>query len=111
MNALVTIFGGVVLWRIHLTMAFPGTPVDSLNNVNELLLVLQGPVDLVIVSCPKINQNVLIPEEEHHCRRIIQLIQGVEIRNPGDVNKVDNCKVLYGLSYCCQHFIHLNITK
>jgi methyl coenzyme M reductase subunit C len=98
---LVTVLGGVVLWSNHQTTAFPGAPVYGLHNVDELLLVLQGPVDLVVVSSPEINHDVLVPEEEHHCRRVVQLIHGVEIRDLCDVNKVDDRKVLYGLSYCC----------
>jgi hypothetical protein len=84
-NASVAVFGGVVLWSNHQTTALAGTPVDGLHDVNEFLLILQGPVDLVVVSCPKINHDVLVPEEEHHRRWIIQLVHGVEVRNLGDV--------------------------
>ena len=59
---LVTVLGGVVLGSDHQTTALPGTPVDRLHNVNELLLVLEGPVDLVVVSRPEIDHNVLVPE-------------------------------------------------
>ena len=111
LDFLVAVLGGVVLWSDHQTAAFPGAPVNSLHDVDELLLVLQGPVDLVVVSCPEIDHDVLVPEEEHHRRRVVQLVHGVEIRDLCDVNEIDDCKVLYGLSYCCQHFIHLNINK
>jgi len=97
-NGLVTVLGGVVLWSNHQTTALPSTPIPSLYNVNKLMLVLQGPIDLIVVSCPKINHDALASEEEHHCRLIIQFIQGVKVRNLSYINEVDNGKVLYGLS-------------
>ena len=37
-------------------------PVNGLHNVNHLLLVLHGPVDLVVVTSTQINHDVLVPE-------------------------------------------------
>jgi len=65
-NGLVTVLGGIVLWSNHQITALPGTPIPSLYNVNKLMLVLQGPIDLIVVSCPKINHDALVSEEEHH---------------------------------------------
>ena len=39
-------------------------PVNGLHNVNHLLLVLHGPVDLVVVTSTQINHDVFVPE--HH---------------------------------------------
>jgi len=65
-NGLVTVLGGIVLWSNHQITALPGTPIPSLYNVNKLMLVLQGPIDLIVVSCTKINHDALVSEEEHH---------------------------------------------
>ena len=39
-------------------------PVNGLHNVDHLLLVLHGPVDLVVVTSSQINHDVFVPE--HH---------------------------------------------
>ena len=36
-------------------------PVNGLHNVDHLLLVLHGPVDLVVVTSAKVNHDVLVP--------------------------------------------------
>ena len=61
----ISVLGGIVLGRHHKTPALPGPPVHSLYNVDHLLLVLHGPVDLVIVTSSKINHDVLVAEKEH----------------------------------------------
>ena len=110
-KALVTVLGGVVLRSNHQTTTFPCPTVDCLNNVNELLLVLESPVNLVVISSAKINHNVLISEEEHDCGWVIELVHSVEIRHLSDVHKIDNSKVFDRLSNRSQHFIHLNINS
>ena len=39
------------------------------------------PVDLVIVTCAKINHDVLVPKEEHACARVVELIHSIEARD------------------------------
>ncbi|KAF9599110.1 hypothetical protein IFM89_035389 [Coptis chinensis] len=65
MKGLITILGGVVFWSNHQTTTFPGSRINSLDNVNELLLIFESPIDLVVVSSAKINHNVLVTEREH----------------------------------------------
>lgn len=68
-------------WRNYKTPPFPCSTVHNFNNVNELLLVVHGPVDLVVVSSTQINHDMLIPEEKHDSAWVIQLIHGIEIRD------------------------------
>lgn len=67
--------------------------VDGLNNVDELLLVLQHPIQLVVVAGAKIAHHVFISVEEHDRHRIVELVHRVEIRDLVDVAKVDDGKI------------------
>lgn len=89
----VAILGGVVLGGDNETASFSGAPVDGLHNVHHLLLVLQGPVDLVVVASAQINHDVLVSEEEHHCARVVQLVHLVEVRHLRDVHQVQSSKI------------------
>mmetsp|Transcript_43079 Transcript_43079/g.97981 ORF Transcript_43079/g.97981 Transcript_43079/m.97981 type:complete len:208 (+) Transcript_43079:118-741(+) len=90
----VLVLGRVVLGRDDETPAFPGATVDNLHNVDELLLVLQRPVDLVVVTRPKIDHDVLVSEEEHDGGGVVKLVHGVEVRHLRDIHKVNDGKVL-----------------
>ena len=68
-SSLVAVFGGVVLGRDDETAALAGAAVDGLDDVDHLLLVLDGPVDLVVVARAQINHHVLVAEEEHDLAR------------------------------------------
>ena len=59
-SCLVLVLGAVVLGAHHDTSALDCTTVDDLDDVNELLLVCQGPVDLVVVTGPKIDHDVFV---------------------------------------------------
>ena len=93
LEPLVAILGGVILGSNHKTTPLPRPTVHGLNDVDELLLVLESPVDLVVVPGAKINHNVLVPEEEHDGGRVVELVHGVEIRDLGDVHQVNHSKV------------------
>lgn len=82
----VTILGGVIFGGDDQTAPFPCASIYSLNNVDEFLFVLQGPIDLVVVASTKIDHDMLVAEEEHHRWGVIQFIHGVKIRHLGDVH-------------------------
>ena len=75
----VLVLGAVILGRYDETASFSRAPIDGLNNVDELLRVLDGPVDLVVVPCAQVDHYVLVPIEEHHCHRVVQLVHLIEI--------------------------------
>lgn len=68
-------------WRNYQPSSLSSSTVHNLNNVNELLLIIHGPVDFVVVSSAQINHDVLVAEEKHDSAWVIQLVHGVEIRN------------------------------
>lgn len=74
MGSSVAILGRVILRWDHKTSSLTGPSVDRLQDVNHLLLVLQGPVDFVVVAGAKIDHYVLVAEEKHHCAWVVQLI-------------------------------------
>lgn len=63
-TCLVSVLCGVVFGRHHQAPAFAGTAVHGLYDIDHLLLVLHGPVDLVVVACAQVNHDVLVPEKE-----------------------------------------------
>ena len=71
----------VILRADHQTSALLRSPVNRLNDVNELLLVLQHPVELVVVTGAEIAHHVLVAEEEEDRARVVELVHGVEIRD------------------------------
>ena len=104
---LIAVFGGIVFGGNDETAALASAAINSLDDVDELLLILESPVDLVVVAGAQIDHDVLVPEEEHNRRRIVQLVHGVEVRYFCDVNQIYHCKVLYRLCHRSQNLVHL----
>lgn len=69
----------VVLRADHQTSALLRSPVNRLDNVNEFLLILQHPVELVVVTGAEIAHHVLVAEEEEDGAGVVQLVHGIEI--------------------------------
>lgn len=69
----------------HQTTALLCTLVYRLDDVNQLLLVLQDPVQLVIVSCTEVAHHVLVAVEEHDRHPVVKLVHLVEIGDLVDV--------------------------
>ena len=85
--------GGVVLGAHDKTASLLGSSVDSLKDVDELLLVLQHPLDLVVVTGTQIDHHVLVAEEEHERARVVQLVHLVKVGHLVDIAQVDGGKV------------------
>lgn len=105
---LVSVLGRVVLGRDYQTTALTGTSIHRFHNVDHLLLVLQWPVDLVVVTRAQIDHNVLVAEEEHHRARIVQLVHLVEVRHLGNVDQIDDSEVLHFLGDAVHDLIHFH---
>ena len=102
------IFGGVVLGRNDQTTTFACSSVHRLNNIYEFLFVCQGPVDLVVVTRPKIDHDVLVSEEEHDSARIVQLVHSIEIRHLRDVHQVYDTEVFNLIGNVEQRLVHFH---
>lgn len=114
----------IVLRADYQTSALLGAPEHSLKDVDELLLIVQHPVQFVVVSGTEIAHYVLVAEEEHDGAGVVQLVHGVEIRDlrllracsfsqlgsSGEtdlvnVTKVNGGEVLDAVGYLVEHFI------
>lgn len=76
------------------TATLLGTTVDSLDYVDQLLLVLQDPVELVVVASTEITHHVFVAEEEHECDGVIKFIHLFKVGNLIEVADVDDSEVL-----------------
>ena len=88
----------------HQTSAFLRTLVDSLDDVDQLLLILQHPVQFVIVSGSEIAHHVLVAVEEHDRHPVVELVHLVEVRDLVHVAKVDDREV-WGESSAAVHWL------
>jgi hypothetical protein len=73
--------GGVVLGTDDETTPFPGTTIDCFDNLMHLFLVVQAPIDLVIITSSKITHHVLVTIEEHDCALVVKLVHLVKVRH------------------------------
>ena len=67
-------------WTDDQASPFLRPTVNCFDDVNKFLLVLQYPVQFVIISCSKITHHVFISEEEHEGYSIVKFIHLLEIR-------------------------------
>ena len=100
--------GRVVFWANNETFTFRCTSVYDLENVNQLLLILQSPYHLVIVSCAEVDHDVSVAEEKHDSARVIQLVHCTEVGYLLNVYDVEDGKVLDSFCTLDKHFIHLH---
>lgn len=64
-TVLVPVTRGVVFRADNQSPTFLGSAVDGLYDVDEFLLILQHPVEFVVISRPKIAHHVFVSEEKH----------------------------------------------
>ncbi len=73
LHLLVSVARRVILGTDDQTASLLGSPVDGLDDVYQLLLILEDPVELVIVSGTEIDHHVFISKEEHDCAGVVEL--------------------------------------
>ena len=77
----VSVLGRIIFGGYDKTAAFARTSVHSFYDVDEFLLVLNGPVYFVVVTRSQVNHYVFVSVEEHDSAWIIELVHFVEVRN------------------------------
>jgi hypothetical protein len=102
---LIAVSGRIVLGRNHQTPPLLRTLVDCLDNVDELLLVFQHPIEFVVVAGAKIAHHVLVAEEEHQGDGVVEFIHLLEVGNLVEVADVDDSEVLDAFSDLVEHFV------
>lgn len=93
LKSLVSIPGRIVLRTNDQPPSLLCPLVDRFNNINQLLFVLQHPVELVVVPCPEVTHHMLIAEEEHECDRIVEFVHLFEIGDLVEVADVEDGKI------------------
>lgn len=100
-TASVAVSGGVVLGTDDQTTALLCAAVYGLDDVDELLLVLKYPVELVVISRAKIAHHVFVAEEEHEGDGVVKLVHLLKVGDLVDVADVDDGKVLDAVCDAC----------
>jgi len=95
---LVSVSGGVILWADNQTTTLLCTSVDGLNDIDQLLLVFQNPVQLIVVSRTEIAHHMLVSEEEHEGDGIVELVHLLEVGNLVKIADIDDSEVLDSIS-------------
>lgn len=67
------------------TTALLRSLVDGFDDVDQLLLILQHPVEFVVVTGSKVAHHVFVPVEEHNGHRVVKLVHRIELWNLIDV--------------------------
>lgn len=75
---LVFILGGIIFGTYNQSSSLACASVNCLNNIDHFLLVIEGPIDLVVVARTKINHDVSVTKEKHDRAGIVQLIPKTE---------------------------------
>ena len=105
MEGLILVPCGVVLWRYDQTTTLLGPFVDRLDDINHLLLVVEDPVDLVIVAGAKVAHHVLVAKEEHDGHGVVELVHLVEVGDLVQVAYVDHSKVAHLVCDAEEHLV------
>ena len=99
-----------------------------LNQVYHFLLIIQSPVNLIVVTCSQIDHNMFITEEEHHSTWIIQFIHLVKIGYFCNINldlnlsikiiyiitstyQVNHCKIFNFFGNTIKNLVHLHTSR
>ena len=104
-SSLVSVSGRVVLGTHDQTSALLGSSVDGLDDINQLLLVLQNPVQLVVVSGSEITHHVFVAEEEHDGHGVVELVHLVEVWHLVQIADVDDCEILDAVGDAVEDFV------
>lgn len=104
-SSLVSISGRVVLGTDDQTPALLGSSIDGLDDIDQLLLVLQDPVQLVVVSGSKITHHVFVAEEEHDGHGVVKLVHLVEVGHLIQIADIDDSEVLDTVGDAVEDFV------
>ncbi len=63
------------LWTDNQTTTLLGTTIDGLDDIDQLLLVLENPVQLIVITSAEIAHHVFIAEEEHEGDGVVEFCE------------------------------------
>ena len=62
----------VIFRADHQSTPFFGSTVNGLDNVDKFLLILEHPIQLIIIPSSKIAHHMLVSKEKHQGYRVVQ---------------------------------------
>jgi hypothetical protein len=95
----------VILRTDHQTPPFLRPSIYRLQNIHQLALILQHPIQLIVISGTKITHHMLIAEEEHDRHGIVEFVHGLEVRHLVQVAEIDGREVLDTVGDFVQDFV------
>lgn len=95
----------VVLRTHNQTSALLRTLVHRLQDIDNLLLVFQHPIQLVVVTRPEITHHMFIPKEEHDGARVVEFVHLLEVGHLVQIAEVDDGKVLDAIGDFVEHLV------
>jgi hypothetical protein len=101
----ITVSCRIVLRADYKTPSFLRAFVDSFDDIDKLLFVLQNPVELVVISGTEITHHVFVSEEEHYGHRVIEFVHLIKILYLIQIANINDCKVLHTLGDAIKHFV------
>lgn len=104
-SLLVSVSSRVVLRTNNQTSSLLSSSVDGLNNINQLLFILQHPIQLVVITSSEITHHVLVAEEEHDGHGIVKFVHLVEVRDLVEIADVDDGKVFDAVGDAVEDFV------
>jgi hypothetical protein len=102
---LVPVSSRVILWRHDQTTALLRTLVNSLDNIDEFLLIFEYPVEFVVVARAEIAHHVFVAKEEHEGDGIVEFVHLFEVRDLIEVAYVDDRKVFDSIGDLIENFV------
>jgi hypothetical protein len=65
----------IVLWTDNKASSFLCTLVDCFDDINQLLLVLEYPVQLVVIPSTEVTHHMFIAKKKHQGNGVVQLFK------------------------------------
>ena len=95
----------IILRTNHQPPPLLRAPKNRFHNINQFLLILQHPIQLIIVSSSKIAHHVFIAEEEHDGHWVVEFVHLLEVGHLVEVAEVDDGEVFDALGDAVEHFV------
>lgn len=95
----------IILWRVHETPTLLRSPIDDLYNIDQLLLIIDGKIQLVVVARAEIAHHMLIPPKEHDGTFVVEFVHLIEVWHLLVVTDVDDGEVAHPVSDLVQQFV------
>lgn len=102
---LISIPRGIILRTNHQPPPLLRPAIDGLHDIDQLLLILQHPVQLIIIPGAEIAHHVLVAEEEHERHAVVEFVHLLEVGHLVEIADVDDGEVLDAVGDAVEDFV------